>query len=338
MRRHFMRRVALAFVAFFAFMVLVAAVAVALASKIAGDGGRPVLLVAIVAFGILVVGGIAAGRVVRRAAAPIADVMDAADRVASGDYGARVEPRGTGDTRRLGRSFNAMAERLETNEARRRELLADVAHELRTPLSVIRGNVEGMVDGLYPIDAARLRPLIEETTRMARLLEDLQTLSTAEAGALRLHPEPVDAAALVEEAVAAFGARAAARGIGLESREEVGLDTFEADPVRLGEVLANLLSNAVRHTPSGGTVTVTALREGARVVFEVTDTGPGIPAEQVPHVFERFVSSSDSGGTGLGLAIAKRLVEAHGGTIEAESDAAGTTMRFTIPDETPRQA
>lgn len=335
MRRHFMRRVALAFVAFFLFMVLVAAVAVALVSRIAGEGGHPVLLVAIVALGILAVGGIAGGRAVRRAAAPIADVMEAADRVAGGDYAARVEPRGAGDTRRLARSFNAMAERLETNEARRKELLADIAHELRTPLSVIRGNVEGMVDGLYPADAARLRPLIEETTKMARLLEDLRTLSTAEAGALRLHPEPVDAAALVEEAVAAFRARAAERGIRLESHIDPAA-TLEADPVRLGEVLANLLSNAVRHTPPGGTVTVTARREGAGLIFEVTDTGPGIPAEQLPNVFERFVSSSDSGGTGLGLAIAKRLVEAHGGSIEADSGARGTTMRFRVPAEIPR--
>ena len=128
MRRHFMRRVALAFAAFFLFMVLVAAVAVALVSRIAGEGGRPVLLVAIVALGILAVGGIAGGRAVRRAAAPIADVMEAADRVAGGDYAARVEPRGTGETRRIARSFNAMAEGLETNEARRRELLADIAH------------------------------------------------------------------------------------------------------------------------------------------------------------------------------------------------------------------
>lgn len=335
MRRRFLRRVALAFVGFFAFVVLVAAAAVAVVSRFEGGGGHPILLVATVAVAILLVGGLAAGRVVRRTAAPIADVMDAADRVATGDYAARVDPLGTGDTRRLARSFNAMAERLQTDEARRRELLADIAHELRTPLSVIRGNVEGMLDGLYPPDATRLRPLLEETTKMARLLEDLQTLSTAEAGALRLHREPVDVAALVEDAIAAFDARAAGRGVGLEARVEPGLDPLEADPVRLGEVVANLLSNAVRHTPRGGTVTVSARREDTRVIVEVVDTGPGIPAEQLPNVFERFVGSSDSGGTGLGLAIARRLVEAHGGTIEAESDASGTTMRFAIPDEVP---
>ena len=336
MRRHFMRRVALAFLAFFLFMALVAAIAIAVVSRIAGEGGHPVLRVAIVVLGILVVGGIAAGRAVRRAAAPIADVMVAADRVAGGDYAARVEPRGTGDTRRLARSFNAMAERLQTNEARRRELLADIAHELRTPLSVIRGNVEGMLDGLYAIEPDRLRPLIEETTVMARLLDDLRTLSTAEAGALRLYREPVDATALVEEAAAAFRVRAAERGIRLDSHVEADAGTLDADPVRLGEVLANLLSNAVRHTPSGGAVTVSARRDRANVIFEVADTGPGIPAEQLPHVFERFVSSSDSGGTGLGLAIAKRLVEAHGGSIEAESGTRGTTMRFRIPAEIPR--
>jgi two-component system OmpR family sensor kinase/two-component system sensor histidine kinase BaeS len=267
-------------------------------------------------------------------AAPIAEVMDAADKVAGGDYGTRVEPRGSGETRRLARSFNEMAERLETNEARRGELLADIAHELRTPLSVIRGNVEGMLDGLYPADPARLRPLVDETTKMARLLDDLRTLSTAEAGALLLYREPVDAAALIDDAIATTRDRAAERDVRLASVADAGI--LEADPVRLGEVLTNLLSNALRHSPAGGTVRVSARRDGDDVVFEVADTGPGISAEQLPHVFERFVRSADSGGTGLGLAIAKRLVEAHGGRIEAISGPDGTTLRFRVPAEPPR--
>jgi two-component system OmpR family sensor kinase/two-component system sensor histidine kinase BaeS len=334
MRRHFMRRIAIAFVAFFLFMFLIGAFAFGIFSRFgAGEGPRDhfVPFFPLVGIVLLLVGGVAAGRAVRRTAAPIADVMEAADRVAGGDYSARVEPRGTRETRRLGRAFNEMAERLATSEDRRRELLADVAHELRTPLSVIRGNVEGMLDAVYEPDHAHLRPLLEETTVMARLLDDLQTLSTAEAGALRLHREPVDPAVLVEDSVAAFGARADEGGMRITWRADPDIGTVDADPIRLGEVLANLVSNAVRHTPTGGEVTVEARRDDDDVVFEVTDTGPGIAPEDLPHVFDRFVRSADSGGTGLGLAIAKRLVEAHDGRIEARSDASGTTVRFVLP-------
>lgn len=334
MRRHFMRRVAIAFGAFFLFMFLVGAIAFGILSRFGDDEGSRdhfVPLFPIVGIVLLVIGGVAAGRALRRTAAPIADVMEAADRVAGGDYTARVEPRGTRETRRLGRAFNEMAERLATNEDRRRELLADVAHELRTPLSVIRGNVEGMLDAVYAPDRAHLQPLLEETTVMARLLDDLQTLSTAEAGALRLHREPVDPSVLVEDAVAAFRVRAAEGGLRITWRADPAIGTFDADPIRIGEVLANLISNAVRHTPTGGEVTVEARRENGDIAFEVTDTGPGIASEDLPHVFDRFVRSADSGGTGLGLAIAKRLVEAHGGRIEARSDGPGTTVRFVLP-------
>ncbi len=328
-RRRIVRRVALGVGAFFAFVIVVATIAVQIASKTVGAERpwRPFVLVVLV---VLVVGGIAVRRTVRRTVEPIAEVMEAADRVAAGDYSARVEPRGTGEASGLARSFNAMTERLATNETRRTELLADVAHELRTPLSVIRGNVEGMLDGVYPIDADRLRPILEEAVVMDRLLDDLRTLSTAEAGALRLHRETVDAAGLVEDAVTAFAGRASDRGVRLEARTTPVL--LEADPVRLGEVLANLVSNALRHTPSGGSVVVTAGPAGeGDARFEVTDTGSGIPADELAHVFERFVRSPESGGTGLGLAIAKRLVEAHGGTIEAFSEGGGTTIRFSIP-------
>ena len=270
------------------------------------------------------------GRAVRRTAAPIGDVMEAADRVAGGDYAVQVDVPASGDVGRLVASFNAMTARLQANEEQRRNLLADVAHELRTPLSVIRGNIEGMLDGVYPRDDEHLGPVLDETTVMARLLDDLRTLSTAEAGALRLHREPTDVAALVDDVVAAVAPRAAGAGVHL-STDVAPLPELDVDPVRIREVLENLLANALRHTPAGGSVRVRVDRDGGRAAFAVEDTGSGIAPEHLPHVFDRFWKSADSGGSGLGLAIAKSLVEAHGGEIRAESrPGQGTTIRFTL--------
>jgi signal transduction histidine kinase len=283
---------------------------------------------------ILAVLGVAflAGRAVRRAAAPIGEVMEAADRVAGGDYSTRVQVRGPGEVGRLAHSFNQMTERLQANETQRRALLADVAHELRTPLSVIRGNVEGIMDGVYPADEAHLGPLLEETAVMARLLDDLQTLSTAEAGVLRLHRERVDPLAVAQDATAAFRARADRGGVTLDCRAAGPVPEVEVDPMRIGEVLANLLANAIRHTPRGGSVRVLVEPDPAGVAVAVADTGPGIDPRDLPRVFDRFVKSADSGGAGLGLAIARSLVEAHGGRITAQSvPGQGTTMRFVLP-------
>jgi signal transduction histidine kinase len=334
--RRFLRRVAIAFAIFFTFSFAFSWLAGSWFWR-GGDGpgpghwrgpGFPLPLLAL---GLLVVAFVA-GRSVRRMAAPIGDVMEAADRVAGGDLGARVEPSGPTDVRRLGRSFNQMAERLEANEARRRALLADVAHELRTPLSVIRGNVEGMLDGLYPADDAHLGPVLEEAAVMARLLDDLQTLSTAEAGVLRLYRERLDPAGLVQDVTAAFQPRADEAGIRLDWRAEPGTGELDADPVRLGQVLSNLLANALRHTPRGGSVTVTVGPDRRGVAFAVADTGSGIAAGDLERVFGRFVKSADSDGAGLGLAIARSLVEAHGGSISASSsEGSGTTMRFVLP-------
>ena len=267
----------------------------------------------------------------RRFASPVADVMEAADRVAAGDYEARVQERGPREVRRLGRSFNEMAERLGTNELRRRQLLADVAHELRTPLSVIQANLEALLDGLYPIDEAHLRPVLEETQTMSRLLIDLQTLSTAEAGALTLHREPTTPRDLVDAAVASFAAQATDASVELVGRVGDDLPELEVDRLRIGEVLANLVANALRHTPAGGEVSVAARSVDDGLELSVADTGIGIDAERLPHVFDRFSRAPDSPGAGLGLAIAKSLVEAHGGTIRAESGAVGTTISFVLP-------
>jgi two-component system OmpR family sensor kinase/two-component system sensor histidine kinase BaeS len=328
--------VAFAVVLFFVLLFLTSALAVALVSGALGLGHHRglALFAGLAGLGLLFGGMVAAAKTVRRTAVPLADVMEAADKVASGDHDVRVEERGSREMRGLARSFNAMTAKLRAGEEQRRNLLADVAHELRTPLSVIQGSAEGMLDGLYPADREHLEPLLEEARVMARLLDDLQTLSTAEAGVLRLHREPVEPAALVEDAIAAFRPQAAEAGVSLEPRVADGLPTLEVDPVRIGEVLANLVSNSLRATPTGGAVLVSAESEddGRHVAFAVTDTGPGIPPDTLPHVFDRFVKSPGSRGAGLGLAIARSLVEAHDGQIVATSrEGQGTTMRFTVP-------
>jgi two-component system OmpR family sensor kinase/two-component system sensor histidine kinase BaeS len=326
MRRHFVRR----FVVVLA--ILVAAI-VGLSALIGGfvfrEGHRgPFLPFGIV---LVIVVVILVARAGRRFAAPVVDVMEAADRVAAGDYETRVRERGPREVQRLGRAFNEMTERLGTNEARRRQLLADVAHELRTPLSVIQANLEALIDGLYPVDEAHLRRVLDETATMSRLLNDLQTLSTAEAGALTLHREPTGARDLIDAAVGSFAAQATDADVRLETRIADPLPQIEIDRLRIGEVLGNLLSNALRHTPAGGTVTVAAVPVGDGVELSVADTGTGIPAERLPHVFDRFSRAPDSPGAGLGLAIAKSLVGAHGGQIRADSDANGTTISLVLP-------
>jgi two-component system sensor histidine kinase BaeS len=308
---------------------LVALLATILASVVGGNAPTP--WITIVASLVVIVGGVVVARWFWRNARTIGRVMDAADRVAGGDYAARVgggarpEP-----LERLTTSFDQMAERLETNEERRRELFADVAHELRTPLQVIRGTTEGMADGLYPVGPDRLRLVLEQVDVMARLLEDLRTLSMADAGVLPLDRTEVNASDAIEHATDAFAASAEAGGIALRtSAERVRI---HADPVRLEQILANLLMNAIAHTPRGGIVTVGAEQHGDGVLVTVRDTGSGIAPDQMPFVFDRFVTSADTGGTGLGLAIAKRLVEAHGGTIEAITPSeGGTEIWFTIP-------
>jgi two-component system, OmpR family, sensor histidine kinase BaeS len=294
------------------------------------SGGERLLAVAVVLL-VLVLGVWLVGRSVRRTLGPIGDVMEAADRVADGDYATRVEPRGPGEVRRLGRAFNEMAARLQANEDQRRRLLADVTHELRTPLSVVHGNLEGMADGVYEPDAERLGAVIEQTRVMARLLDDLQTLSTAEAGSLRLEREPTDLEALAADVVAAFGPRAAAAGVEVVTEAD-GVAVLEVDGVRIRQVLENLVTNALRHTPAGGRVAIRLAQVDDAVEIAVADTGPGIPAEQLETVFDRYARSADSGGTGLGLAIARSLVEAHRGSIRAESPpGGGATIRLRLP-------
>jgi two-component system, OmpR family, sensor histidine kinase BaeS len=309
-------------------ILLVAGLATAVASLLSGNAPAPWITVLVSA--VLGIGLVLGARWLWRTTRTVGGLMDAADRVAGGDYTTRVEDADSRQLGRLTRSFNEMTERLETSEERRRELLADVAHELRTPLQVIRGTLEGMLDGLYPMEPARLEPLLEETTVMTRLLDDLRTLSMVEAGVLPLHREAIDPKSIADEVVRAFLPIADEAGVSLESVASVPPMSIDVDPVRLSEVLTNLVANALRHTPSGGVVTVRVIGEHGGVVYEIQDTGSGIPAEHLPYVFDRFVTASDRGGTGLGLAIAKRLVEAHGGSIEASSPPGGTLIRVVL--------
>lgn len=275
-------------------------------------------------------------RSLRRMTAPIGDLIGAASRLEAGDYATRVPERGPREVRALTRAFNEMAARLEKNEQQRRNLLADVTHELRTPLTVIQGSLEGLLDGLYPRDDAHLEPILEETQVMSRLIEDLRTLSLAESGALKLHREPTDLSVLANDAAASYRARAKAEGIELRVAVDPELPLLDVDPARIREVLVNLITNSLRHTPRGGQIEISADSNSANgaIAVAVTDNGSGISAETLPYVFDRFYKSQNSRGTGLGLAIAKNLVAAHGGEIFAFSDGVpgkGTTIRFTLP-------
>jgi signal transduction histidine kinase len=279
----------------------------------------------------------------RRMAMPLGDIIDAAGLVESGDFSARVSPRGPRELRQLGRAFNDMAERLEHTETQRRNLVADLSHELRTPVSVIQGNLEGMLDEVYPADEKHLRPVLEEVRLLSHLIDDLRTLSEAESGMLKLHIEPTDFGILASEVIASFRPQADDQGIELLVEVPEDFPLLEVDPVRIREVLGNLTMNALRHTPSGGSISIHAVTNDGYAQVTVSDTGSGIAAEDLEHIFDRFYKSdpdpiapekSGSGGSGLGLTIARNLVAAHGGEIAAESTLGeGTILRFTLPIE-----
>ena len=328
-----MRRFAGMFIFAFLFFGFVIAAFITILVKIFSDattGGGiaafiPLTIVVLLLFG-------TAARGFRRFAAPLGDLIDAAESVEAGNYGVRVRARGPRELRSLATAFNSMSGRLESSERERRRLLADVTHELRTPLTIMQGNLEALLDGVYPADPAHLEPILDETRVLSRLVDDLRTLSLAEAGALTLHREPTDVAQLLTDSVASFRTQADAAGVELAIKIDGMLPQAEIDPLRMREVLSNLLSNALRYTPRGGTVRVEASVADGRLRVAVRDSGPGIAADALPHIFDRFYKSDESRGAGLGLAIAKSLVVAHGGEIEATSEVGqGTEMRFWLP-------
>ena len=273
------------------------------------------------------------GRTIRRVISPIDDLLEASDSVAEGDYSVRVPKRGAPEIYALVSSFNTMVHQLEVQADQRNELMADLTHELRTPITVIQGNIEGMIDGVYERDDAHLKALLEETRQLSSLIEDLRTLGLADSGALQLHREATDLALLTSETLAAYRHKIEASGISLKLAATEGIPLVNVDPLRFREVLTNLIANALRYTPSGETIEVQIGQEGTdRVRIIVIDTGSGIDAQDLPHVFERFYKSADSAGSGLGLAIAKKLVEAHGGEIYAESNLdQGTQITILLP-------
>jgi two-component system, OmpR family, sensor histidine kinase BaeS len=298
-----------------------------------GGGGRPgrgFFPWFIIPITLLILFVVARG--VRRTWAPMGSLIDATSRLADGDYRARVEPAGPPQLREVMSAFNRMASRIEAADEQRRRLLADVSHELRTPLTVIQGSVEAMLDGVHPADDDHLTRLLEETRVLSRLLDDLRTVTLAEAGRLSLHLERTDIGALVEDAVASLLSQAEDAGVSVTVDAESDLPEIELDPVRIREVVVNLVINALRHTPQEGSIIVDVATDPAGALVSVRDDGTGIQPDALPHVFDRFVKSADSTGTGLGLTIARDLVEAHGGSITAiSSPEEGTTVSFTIP-------
>jgi two-component system, OmpR family, sensor histidine kinase BaeS len=262
----------------------------------------------------------------------LGQLVEAAGRIEAGEYGVQVAERGPLELRTLARAFNAMSVRLAAADHNRRAFVADLTHELRTPLAIIRGQAEGIGDGVYPGDQAHLTPILDAAATLETLVDALGTMTLADVGSLSLHREAVDVPVLVTSSLAAFQSAADAAEVRLIADVGPDLPAVDADPARIRGVLGNLLSNAIRYTPSGGTITAGARRSGNSVVFAVRDTGRGIPEELRAHIFERFIKGPGSPGSGLGLAIAKDIVTAHGGTIEAISEPGqGTEVRFTLP-------
>lgn len=271
----------------------------------------------------------------RRISTPINQIAEAARRIAGGRYDARVDVDDPAELAELGHNLNTLAAALEETESRRVALIGDVAHEIRTPLTTLNGNLEGILDGVIEPTPELLEQLLAETGRLARLVDDLQELSRVEAGAIPLRIDAVRLDQIADALASRMRQAFEERGVGLRVALPASLPAARADADRLVQVLTNLLSNALRHTPAGGEVTIAAARAGERVEVSVRDTGAGIAAEHLPHVFERFYRADAAraraaGGSGVGLTIARALVEAQGGSIRAESPGPGRGSTFTI--------
>ncbi len=276
---------------------------------------------------------------------PLRQIFKAIDSVAEGDLNVRVPDDDSPQFGELIKRFNKMVVELERADQQRRNLTADIAHELRTPLHIIQGNLEGIQDGVYAATPEHINNTLEETRFLARLVNDLQTLSLAESGQLPLHPTRFRLADLIQDLTSSFSSQAASLGIDLKRNLADPNQQITADYVRLNQVLSNLMSNALRHTPKGGTIsleTESGMGEARNVRIRVKDTGAGIPSEDLPFIFDRFWRGEKSrareahGTSGLGLAIAKQLIHAHGGTIDAQSEVGkGTVFTIELPEQIP---
>ena len=272
----------------------------------------------------------------RTLTAPLSHLAEAAQAIGGRDFSRRVEVKGTEEVREVAQAFNKMVDDLEQAEALRSSLLADVAHELRTPLSVLQGNLQAILDEVYPMEQEEIARLYDQTRLLGRLVEDLHELAQAEAKQLPLNLRPTELGELVQGVVATFGPAAETEGVNLSMDIPDDLPAVQVDPARMTQVLHNLLSNALRHAPSGGMISVSAGRGENDVWLAVQDNGEGISPQDLHRVFDRFyrvdrARTRGTGGAGLGLAIVRAIVEMHGGQVWADSDGVpGHGSRFTI--------
>ena len=289
--------------------------------RYAFDFLQPVIMVSVFMAILTVVIGLL---LTRRMVLPLAEVTAAAKEVADGDLSARVRVEGPDDLKILSDSFNQMADALERNDRERRDMLADIAHELRTPLTVLRGRLEGIQDGVYPADEAHIVPALEEAYLLERLVDDLRLLTLAESRQLPFEKKELDLNDLALHVISLFQAQAEENQIQLSLESAAENPRALLDPQRTEQVIGNLVSNALRYVPEGGRVWIEVREEGESVSVSVNDNGPGVPDEELPHIFSRFwrgdkSRTRGSGGAGLGLAIARQLVEAQGGRISASN-------------------
>ena len=273
----------------------------------------------------------------RRFFAPVKALTTAAQNLGQGDFSQRVDVKGGGELGKMASTFNFMASALERMEQLRRNMVADVAHELRSPLSNIKGYLAAIRDGVKKPDADTIQLMNKETNALSDLVDNLQDLSLADSGALQLTLQPENISALIDQTVASIRTRAEAKGLSITAEPADQPLSANVDYSRIQQVLHNLLENALTHTPAGGAITVTANKQDQWIEVSVMDTGEGIPAKDLPDIFERFYRvdksrARDTGGSGLGLTIAKRLVEAHGGSIGVHSEyGKGSRFTFTLP-------
>ena len=268
---------------------------------------------------------------------PIRDLTEAARSMGRGDLSQRVTPRGNGETALLARTFNEMAESLQLAENRRKALTADIAHELRNPLAIQRANIEALQDGLYPLSLEQLEPLLQQNVLLERLVDDLRTLALADSGHLSLERSPTDLPALIRRRVDELAPEAGQKNIQITLDVPIKAPDALVDPARIGQILTNLMTNALRYAPEHSTISVSLAITALDIRLSVRDQGPGISAQDLPLIFERFyrgdkARSRDQGSTGLGLSIARRLAEAHNGTLSASNHPdGGAVFTLTLP-------
>ncbi len=267
--------------------------------------------------------------------APLGELETAAGAIEAQDLSYRVPVHGSQELQAVATAFNQMAEQLEEAETLRRNLLADVAHELRGPLHLIQGNLQAVLDDVYPLNKEEIARLFDQTCHLTRLVNDLHELAQAEADRVSLYKQPTDPAILVKETADLFRPELEAHNISLRVELLGALTNLEIDAARIRQVVQNLLSNALRHTPPGGQITVTVERHQELLQICVRDSGEGIEAQHLPYVFDRFYRTDSSrsrerGGTGLGLAIVKAIVEAHDGEVTVASSGRGQGSTFTV--------